>query len=247
MTFPPGGKCIQIPESDIQRSFMVNATQITTFGDFNHRPDDPIEFLEDIQWSQYLSSLESELFSDLAYPFDQPKEDLFFKKACEVRDMILSSIPKASNDISLATIELFTPGNVSRYIDLFWDRWYPHCPIIHRPTFDIQACPAILLLTMSLIGACTSSDPHDRETAQILLDTAEQLLFSHSLFSDDTESSTDPEMNEERVIILQATYFMCILQKWEGRDAAKRRIQRSRFTAFVAVRFSRASFFSGIY
>ncbi|KAF9894858.1 hypothetical protein FE257_004479 [Aspergillus nanangensis] len=87
---------------------------------------------------------------------------------------------------------------------------------------------------MALIGACTSSSEQDRDLAHLLLDVAEEVLFSHPIFSDDSSSTREWQTDETGVSVLQATYFMCILQKWEGNDAAKRRIQRSRFTMFVA-------------
>ncbi|KAL4895983.1 fungal-specific transcription factor domain-containing protein [Aspergillus ambiguus] len=189
------------------------------------------EILAANQWSYLLDGLESEIFgiSDNSQLNASLSEGLN-----EVLNLFLSRLNKQDSDLTPRAVEFFTPQNTLRYLDLFWDRWYPHCPIIHRATFELQSCPSLLLMTMSLIGACTSFSASDREAAQSLLDTAESVLFSHPSFSDEIGSARERGTNHVEVRILQATYFMCILQKWEGNDAAKRRIQRSRFTTFVA-------------
>jgi hypothetical protein len=60
------------------------------------------------------------------------------------------------------------------------------------------------------------------------------LVFFQSIFSDPTPSY-EPADELVDVNLLQATYFICILQKWDGTSTAKIRVQRDRFTCFVAV------------
>lgn len=140
---------------------------------------------------------------------------------------------------SLEVFGFFSPDNVTRYLDLFWSRWYRHCPIIHKATFDLSNCSTLLFTTMSLVGACMSSRISDHQGAKQVLDVIEEVIFSSPLFSEDSSPAIrkDDELETRHDIqTLQATCLMCLLQKWEGNHAAKLRIQRHRFTTFVAVR-----------
>ncbi|KAL5044681.1 hypothetical protein BDW71DRAFT_198801 [Aspergillus fruticulosus] len=73
---------------------------------------------------------------------------------------------------------------------------------VHKATFGLNTCSHLLLITMCLIGACMPARETDHQSANRFLDT------------------------QENIQILQATCFMCLLQKWEGSVQG--------FTAFVA-------------
>ncbi|KAL4934932.1 hypothetical protein BDV06DRAFT_234897 [Aspergillus oleicola] len=138
---------------------------------------------------------------------------------------------------STELFSFFSPANVARYLQLFWTRWYQHCPIVHKATFDITSCSPLLFATMNLIGACMSSLNSDHGSAKRFLDVIEELIFSNPLFMESPRLGRSNEnllQTRENIQILQATCFMCLLQKWEGSATAKLRMQRHRFTAFVA-------------
>ncbi|OJI99269.1 hypothetical protein ASPVEDRAFT_125091 [Aspergillus versicolor CBS 583.65] len=138
---------------------------------------------------------------------------------------------------SLDMVGFLSPQNLTRCLDLFWSRWYRHCPIIHRATFDLGNCWILLFATMALIGACMSPQQSDHQAAKHLLDVVEELIFSGPLFSEVAFTGTrkdDQLGTRQNVETLQAACFMCLLQKWEGSDSAKLRMQRHRFTSFVA-------------
>ncbi|KAH8805259.1 putative transcription factor with C2H2 and Zn(2)-Cys(6) DNA binding domain [Xylogone sp. PMI_703] len=188
-------------------------------------------------WGYFLDEIEAgfDIYGQLhrSHSPDSPTS----VKASEIWDMFRPIGNGSARLIEMNTvIEFFSPDNLTRYLDLFWDRCYPHFPIIHRPTFDLMTCPTILLLNMVLIGSLTSPYARDREEARQFLDVAEDLLFSQPIFSDNNAGQTNEKGSSEhrRIYLLQAAYFMCIMQKWEGDRLAKLRIQRSRFTAFVA-------------
>lgn len=142
-------------------------------------------------------------------------------------------------------ISFFSPENILHFVDIFWDRWNPHCLIFHRPTFNIETCPPLLLANMVLMGGCTSSYKADRRIAKSLLDIAEELVFSQPMFSTATRTvaskgianvgDTEERIHLIQISTLQATYLICIMQKWEGSDGSKIRIQRDQFTKFVSV------------
>lgn len=181
---------------------------------------------------------DDQLNTDLAFPDCLFAEDPVHLKAREIWDTFRPFIEINPTPAVLITdiVEFFSPEHLVSSLDLFWDRWYPHCPIIHRPTFEISRCPALLLSTMVLIGACTSPRLSYPIEAKNLLDIMEEIVFSNPMFlGQTTGTSIDEQSDDQKVSVLQATYFMCIMQKWDGNDAAKLRIQRNRFTVFVAV------------
>lgn len=84
-----------------------------------------------------------------------------------------------------------------------------------------------------------SPQKSDHQAAKQLLDVVEELIISDPLFSEVAFSGArkdDQLGTRQNVETLQAACFMCLLQKWEGSDSAKLRMQRHRFTSFVAVR-----------
>ncbi|KAL2868891.1 uncharacterized protein BJX67DRAFT_379826 [Aspergillus lucknowensis] len=80
-------------------------------------------------------------------------------------------------------IRFFSPPNIRRYLKLFWRLWYPHCPIVHRASFQAESTPPLLLATMLVIGACVSSHEADKETAKLWFDRLEAIAFSPELVS----------------------------------------------------------------
>jgi hypothetical protein len=163
------------------------------------------------------------------------------EKANQISQILQPISDKVSQSLEMPVnlLEFFSPENIERFLDLFWNRWYQHCPIVHKASFDLGNCSIILLTTMSLAGACMSARKSDHLEAKKILNSTEELLFADPLFSETVvsvpERSTYLGANQN-VQILQAACFMCLLQKWEGDKAAKLRMQRHRFTAIVAVR-----------
>lgn len=144
--------------------------------------------------------------------------------------------------VTMASVaSFFSPEHVIHSLNTFWDRWYPHCPILHRPTFRAEECSPLLLANMVLMGGCTSSSQADRQIAISLLDVAENIVFSQPIFSTAAtrlgmaRGQNNSENLAADISILQATYLICIMQKWEGNDESKVRIQRDQFTRFVSV------------
>lgn len=200
-------------------------------------------------FSCYLGEVEASLWGDtqLSEPFtgNQARHvsSLMVDKASQLLELLQHPLEsRISNHLDLyssETVRFFSPQNLTRYLDLFWSRWYRHCPIIHRATFDLGNCWILLFATMSLVGACMSPQQSDHQGAKQLLDLVEELIFSSPLFSEVafTGARKDDQLGtRQNVETLQAACFMCLLQKWEGSDSAKLRMQRHRFTSFVAVR-----------
>ncbi|KAL4908463.1 hypothetical protein BDW74DRAFT_100969 [Aspergillus multicolor] len=189
----------------------------------------------------YLDDLEPGLWTDVNISRADVEGKLLVEKARQTWDNLQPILDSpTTHHLSITSSEwfdFFSSENTTRYLHLFWMRWYHHCPIVHKATFDLNTCSPLLLLTMCLIGACMSSLDADRQLAKRFLDIVEELIFSNPLFM---ESPRLGSMNENllqtrvNIQILQATCFMCLLQKWEGNIQAKLRMQRHQFTAFVA-------------
>jgi hypothetical protein len=131
-------------------------------------------------------------------------------------------------------LEFFSPVKLGRFLDLFWAGWYPHCPIIHKPTFDVSEASCSLVASMAMIGACMALG-EDRVEAKLFLDTLEAVVFENGLFQDEC---LDGQSDELLLQILQAGHFVCVLQNWEGEDKGKKRARQQRFTSLVAVSLS---------
>lgn len=169
-------------------------------------------------------------------------------KTCEIVDQIKAitwNKPRGSKiTISWSPLleqmcfDFFSPPNLRKFLELFWSSWYPNSPIIHRPTFNDAQCPCSLLLSMVLIGACMSPDSRDHAGANIWFNSLEEMIFS----CDELFSEADPGDNwlerpavRRRFELLQAAYFVCLLQNWEGSEESKRRIRRHRYSTVIAV------------
>lgn len=192
----------------------------------------------------YSGEIEASLWKDFELspyiPAMEADDILLDEKAFQISETLQSLIEKTP--LPFETLPdlptFFSSENIKRYLDLFWDRWYQHCPIIHRATFTLESCSSLLLAVMSLVGACMSSRQSDHDGARRILNLTEELLFSQPIFAEMDFSfleRTSYPNTIQNVQMLQAACFMCLLQKWEGDKAAKLRMQRHRFTAIVAV------------
>ncbi|KAL4989619.1 hypothetical protein BDW68DRAFT_175759 [Aspergillus falconensis] len=181
----------------------------------------------------YLDEFESCLWSYTDTARGHIGEALLAKKACQSWDSLqcildgLTEQPPRTFPSS-EWFAFFSPANATRYLHLFWTRWYHHCPIVHKATFGLNTCSHLLLITMCLIGACMSARETDHQSANRFLDVIE-IIFSNPLFLESPRKAPTNDTlleTQENIQILQATCFMCLLQKWEGSVQG--------FTAFVA-------------
>jgi len=128
----------------------------------------------------------------------------------------------------------FNPENLRVFTQLFWDEWYPHCPIIHKSTFDVLRTPVLLLVPMVVIGACMSANDEEVALAKEWLEFAEELVFSSALLSAEPVERAVSDNDAPPLKIIQAAYITCILLNWEGTDTMKRRVRHHHFAAVVS-------------
>lgn len=171
-------------------------------------------------------------------------------KTCEVVDELKSITANKGRGSKIAiswsysleriSYEFFSPRNLRRFLAYFWSSWYPNCPIVHRPTFDAAQTSPLLLLSMVLIGACMSPRDRDHAGANIWFNSLEELVFScddlyDNIGADAGSNRLDCGLMRRGLDILQASYFVCLLQNWEGSAESKRRVRRHRYSSLVAV------------
>lgn len=138
-------------------------------------------------------------------------------------------------------LQLFSPSKIRRFLSLFWSSWYPNCPIVHKPTFTAEQASPVLLATMVVIGACVSPLESDNEDVRPWFDYVEEMVFSDEWLQDDlvpgpSSSRCESQLaRQKRLQSLQAAYFVCLFQNWEGSEGAKRRIRRHRYSTVISV------------
>ncbi|OQE40156.1 hypothetical protein PENCOP_c006G03600 [Penicillium coprophilum] len=143
-----------------------------------------------------------------------------------------------SNLVENTCLVFFSPPNLCKFLRLFWSSWYPNCPIIHRPTFDPLKVPPSLLSSMVIIGACLSPDKSDNQLARAWFNPIEEMVFNDQWLEEDFTTLTwtrNIEGKSTRLQALQAAYFVCLFQNWEGSDINKRRIRRHRYNTLIAI------------
>lgn len=139
-----------------------------------------------------------------------------------------------------ACLRFFCPLNLRKFIDLYWISWYPHWPVIHKPTFIASEAPCTLVAAMILIGASYSPNIADRDNSRVWLNAVEEIVFSDEYFCDDPDMITTAYdrcaiISRRRLQALQAAHAICLCQTFEGDEASKRRARHHRFNAVVTV------------
>jgi hypothetical protein len=135
-------------------------------------------------------------------------------------------------------VSFFNPLNIRRLIDLFWSGWYPHWPVIHRPTFDPSSTPVTLLASMMLIGACTSTNISDHRNANVWGNSVEEMVFTDEYFCGNIIVFAEKShTGRRRLQALQAAHAICLDQYYEGDDVSKRRVRTYRYGAEVVVSY----------
>ena len=140
---------------------------------------------------------------------------------------------------------LFTPSKITKFVNLYFEFWHPHCPIVHQPTFSIETAPIPLLMAVTLMGAMYSQADREVNTAKVILDLAELVIFSGEDLTDEFEiremlrASTASEKlvtpSPMALSHLHAGYLMIVVQFWAGNMVARKRIVETRFNTAVKI------------
>ncbi|EXL91286.1 hypothetical protein FOIG_15560 [Fusarium odoratissimum NRRL 54006] len=142
--------------------------------------------------------------------------------------------------VEKACLDFFSPGNLHRFLLLFWSGWYPNSPIIHKPTFNSEAEPPGLIASMAVLGACLSPDSNDCVRAMAWLTPVEEVVFADNILYDDSIIASSDLVGDEAVVwdklkALHAAYFLCIAQNWEGSKEGRQRVRKDRYSRIVSI------------
>jgi hypothetical protein len=129
-------------------------------------------------------------------------------------------------------LDFFSPPRLRRYLDLYWEMWYPNWPTIHKPLFDPQQASSLLVAAMAIIGACHSPDPAERAASNTWADAVERWASAEL---DDINLALPDNDRRHSVGTIQAAGIICIYQNWNGSIESKRRMRRQFFGVIVGV------------
>lgn len=203
------------------------------------------------------------MFMNHTFNFSDPVADLNLAAPNEseppspqstaVVQAILNSTPslqlttQEQTDVSQHLHSLFTPTKIEKLVNLYFEFWHPHCPIVHRPSFSVETAALPLLISMSLMGAMYSQVDRDFITAKPLLDIAEHYIFSLEDLTPEFEirqmlrapPTTSPEQSSVESLLafhhLQASYLMVCVQFWAGNSVSRKRAIEARFGVVIKV------------
>ncbi|OAP58657.1 hypothetical protein AYL99_07747 [Fonsecaea erecta] len=167
-------------------------------------------------------------------------------RAYEIRQVLLDAATKFAvdypNSPQLATldanIELLTHVEIDHCLDLFFNNYYRHCPIVHRPTFQPAIAPIPLVLGCVALGAMYS-EPAKVAWMKSLLDLMESYVFSLPEVRDEffgtlgVLEAPDEDAVEYHFQSLQGAYLFVVVQYFSGNLAGRRRARRLRFPSVL--------------
>jgi hypothetical protein len=130
--------------------------------------------------------------------------------------------------------KFFTVSNFHTFANTYFHHFYPHCPIIHRSSFNLKTAPLNLILVVCLAGALYSSLQEAIIMAQGLLDVAEEYIFQDPHFEQLATGNFSGEASQACASV-QSAVMITMIQNWEGNEAARRRVRTERFGGIVSV------------
>lgn len=147
--------------------------------------------------------------------------------------------PARASNVRMEDIDGFlTISNTRTFSQTYFHHFYSHCPILHRPSFNVETASLRLVLAVYLGGALFSSLDDLILMARSFLDLAEEYVFQDPYFDQLSkwDSQRDPVQDcESHIQAVQAALNIIFLQNWEGNDQARRRIRGERFSSIVSV------------
>lgn len=121
----------------------------------------------------------------------------------------------------------------SDLVKSYFDHWYPHCPIIHPPSFDLESVYLPLLLTVLLIGALYLSR-EKADAARCCFDVCEELVFSDRSFMDLVNRSPSTLVGSlVDIQLMQAALNVNILRIWDTHRGSRRRMRVHRYSDMI--------------
>jgi hypothetical protein len=131
---------------------------------------------------------------------------------------------------------VLTPHNMQIFVERYFNYWYPHCPIVHRPSFDIGSASLPLLFAIAIIGSLFSPAKDYGMSAKEILDLAEEYAFLNPIFTSLILGDCTPCHSAVVLEAIQAALLIAKVQIWNGSASSRRRIRLSRYGDIITVR-----------
>ncbi|KIW74950.1 hypothetical protein Z517_11721 [Fonsecaea pedrosoi CBS 271.37] len=169
-------------------------------------------------------------------------------RAYEIRQLLMGAATKFAIEYpdspQLAHLEtnigLLTHVEIDHCLNLFFNNYYRHCPIIHRPSFEPTIAPIPLVLGCVALGAMYS-EPTKVAWMKGLLDLIESYVFSLPEVRDEffgtlgVLEAPDEDAVEYHFQLFQGAYLVVIVQYFSGNLAGRRRARRQRFPSMLSL------------
>lgn len=178
-----------------------------------------------------------------------PSAEALEPRAIEIQHLLqetlsaMNAIPEAENGTDIGTsISQLTGSEIQTCVDLFFQKYHRHCPIIHTPSFNPARAPLPLLLSVMALGAMYSPELPRVQRMRNVLDIIEYYVFRlpgiKISYGDDFDLSkaADAETLQYQFEIFQGAYLMVITQYFSGNFEARRRARRYRIARVFQVR-----------
>lgn len=135
-------------------------------------------------------------------------------------------------------LDLISPSNIAKFVNLYFHQWNRHSPVIHRATFDPGKASLPLLFAIIVTGALFSSEDEVAK-ARRLLNLAEEYAFRNKTFvallqARRPEGSYEEYASREAI---QAAFSVAQVQLREGSAAARKHARFMCFDQVITVMF----------
>lgn len=137
----------------------------------------------------------------------------------------VAAVPKSAELI-------FAVDKVDEFVQSYFENWHRHCPVLHRPSFNLLTAFTPLITAVILVGAIYSST-ESAEAARVCLNAAENYIFRHEAFRRllDPPSRTTSILSIEP---LQAGFIISIPQHWDHHRDSRHRVRLHRYVDLIS-------------
>ncbi|KAF7919832.1 hypothetical protein BELL_0052g00330 [Botrytis elliptica] len=213
-------------------SLMSNSSLLAFPGELEDlMQSNALPILDDFIWNGELSTLPINSTLRSSSQLEGRLQELISKLSVTHQRLseLDGDLPPFSEEIKTV---LFTVPNLIDFTRLFFDHWYPNCPIIHQPTYNIETVSLPLLFAVFLIGAAYSAP---RDTAGLAKECGalcEEFVFENEELKEILRSEQYTE-KPTSLQIIQAAFLVSVLRNWQNGQLARKRMRNRRYCDVV--------------
>lgn len=188
-------------------------------------------------------------FEPMPLGITDPRLAAYEARAHEVREVLKltaanfgPTLPDSQAMLGLGpNIASLTATEAASLVDLFFQHYHKHCPILHKPTFDLTVVPMPLVMAVLALGGMYAPDKIRVERMRSLLDVMELYIYNmpglreEYPYTLDLSQAPDDDTSHAQFQTLQGAYLINVAQYFSGNLAAKRRARRQRFMRVLDV------------